>query len=469
MSQQFDLVILGGGPGGYAAALYAGGTDLSIAIIEESKLGGTCLNIGCIPAKELLETAHVIRTVNEADVFGVNVDGVSIDLAKTQERKDAIVNKLVSGVEGLLKKNKVTIFNQRGVVQNANDKTVLLDDGTVLQANKALILATGSAPRSLDGLDFDGERILSSDHVLSLDTKPDNVVILGGGAIGCEFASYFHDIGSKVSVVEAMPSILAGVDIDAAKVVAQSFKKRGIDVYEGASLTGIDSVGGKLRVVVTDSKGQETKIETDIFVVSIGRSPRTSGVNYEENGIKLDERGFVVVDEYYQTSVPGVYAIGDIIPKAQLAHAAFIEAINTVKHVLGEEVVPVDYDKLPWGIYAHPEVAFCGLTEEKAKELGYDVAVSKHRFTGNGRAMIINETEGLVKVIAEKDQDGKAGKLLGVHIAGPWATELLGQGYLSVNWEATVDDLAELIQPHPTLSEMFGETVLSLTGRSLHG
>ena len=469
MSQQFDLIILGGGPGGYAAALYGAEAGLSIALVEENKLGGTCLQVGCIPAKELLETAHVVRTVKESATFGVNVGEHTIDLAKTQDRKNTIINNLTMGLEGLMKKNKVTVFNQRGAVQSSTDKTVVCDDGSVIQATRALILATGSTPRALGGLDFDGEKILSSDHVLSLDKVPNNVVILGGGAIGCEFASYFSDVGSKVTVIEALPQILTGVDKDAAKVVAQSFKKRGIDIYEGATLSGIDSVGTHLRVDVNTKDGKEVKIDTDIFVVSIGRAPRTFGVNYEENNIRLDERGFVDVDEYYQTSVPGVYAVGDIIPKAQLAHAAFIEAINTVKHILGEDVTPVDYDKLPWGIYTHPEVAFCGLTEEKAKEAGYKVSVSKHKFSGNGRAMIIGDTDGIMKVIAEKKQDGTAGKLLGVHIAGPWATELIGQGYLSVNWEAEVSDLAELIQPHPTLSEMFGETVLSLTGRSLHG
>jgi len=464
LAEQFDVVVLGGGPGGYAAALYGAAAGLHIALIEEDRVGGTCLQRGCIPAKELLQTAEVLRTVRDSKEFGVEAGQPTLDLSVTQARKQQVIDKLTKGLEGALKGRKVTVIPGRGEIIDAAARHVRVSDGSEVIGTKALILATGSAPRALPGLPFDGEKVLSSDHVLKLAEVPKRVAIIGGGAIGSEFASYFCDTGSEVTLLEALPNILAGVDPDVAKVVARAFAKRGMTVSAGVSIDKVEVAANEAVVHYTDAKGAQV-LPVDKVVVSIGRRPRSENIGLENSGVVVTDRGFVQVDGYMRTAVPGVYAVGDLCGTAQLAHVAFSEAIVAIRTILGEHVLPIEYGKVPWGIYCHPEVSFCGLTEAQAREQGYDVMTSTHHFTGNGRAMIIGETQGIAKVVADKE----SGTILGVHIAGPWATELLGAGYVSVNWEATVDDLAYLIQPHPTLTELFGETVLSLTGRGLHG
>jgi dihydrolipoamide dehydrogenase len=468
VAQEFDVVILGGGPGGYAAALYGAAAGLSIGMIEEARVGGTCLHRGCIPAKELLQTAEVLRTVAGAKEFGVEAGQPVLDLSVSQQRKQQVIDRLTKGLESVLKSRKVVTFNGRGTVVDAAARTLRVtgssdDGGTEITGTKALILATGSSPRSLPGFDFDGERILSSDHVLNISEVPARVAVIGGGAIGCEFASFLGDVGSDVTVLEALPQILTGVDKDAADVVVRAFKKRGIKVLTGVKVNGADRNGDGVNVHYDAGKG-DSDLAVDLVVVSVGRAPRSGGIGLEGSGVEVDQRGFVTVDGLMRTSVPGVHAVGDLVATPQLAHVGFAEAIITIKAILGEPVVPMDYGKVPWGIYCHPEVAFCGLTEAQAREKGYDIHTSTHRFMGNGRALIIGEPDGIVKVVAEK-----GGPILGVHIAGPWATELLAEGYLAVNWEALPEEVAAFVHPHPTLSEVFGETALSLTGRSLHG
>jgi dihydrolipoamide dehydrogenase len=463
MAQEFDVVVLGGGPGGYASALYGAAAGLSVGMIEEARVGGTCLHRGCIPAKELLQTAEVYRTVAGAKEFGVDAGQPALDLSVSQQRKQAVVDRLTKGLESVLKGRKVTVFPGKGTVADAAGRTLRVDDGTEITGTRGLVLATGSSPRSLPGFDFDGERIMSSDHVLDLDGVPPRVAVIGGGAIGCEFASFLGDVGSDVTVLEALPQILTGVDKDAADVVVKAFRKRGIKTLVGVKVAGADADGDGVAIRYDAGKGEE-RLAVDLVVVSVGRRPRSDGIGLEDSGVEVDDRGFVVVDGLMRTAVDGVYAVGDLVATPQLAHVGFAEAIVTIKAILGERVVPIDYTKVPWGIYCHPEVAFCGLTEAQAKEAGHDVVTSSHRFMGNGRALIIGEPDGLVKVVAERD-----GPILGVHIAGPWATELLAEGYLAVNWEALPEEVAAFVHPHPTLSEVFGETALSLTGRSLHG
>jgi dihydrolipoamide dehydrogenase len=460
LAEQFEVVVVGGGPGGYAAALYGAAAGLRVAVVEEQRVGGTCLHRGCIPAKELLQTAEVLRTVAGAKEFGVEAGQPTLDLSASQTRKQQVVDRLTKGLEGLLKAREVKVVPGTASLADGSARNVRVSDGTELTGD-SLVIATGSLPRALPGLDFDGERILSSDHVLMLDEVPPRVVIIGGGAIGCEFASLLGDVGSDVTVLEALPNILPGVDPQAADVVGRSFKRRGIRVHTDVNVTGIE--GAHELTVTFDTTDGHEEVVVDKVVVSIGRSPRSEGINLEGAGVGIDERGFVQVDEYLRTSAPGVYAVGDVVDTPQLAHVGFAEAIVAIKTMLGEPVEPIAYQKVPWGIYCHPEVAFSGLTEEEAREQGYDVVTSVHRFAGNGRALIIGEPDGLVKVVAQRD-----GPLLGVHIAGPWATELLAEGYLAVNWEATGADLGALIHPHPTLSEVFGESALALTGRSLH-
>ncbi len=459
MAEQFDVVVLGGGPGGYAAALYGAAAGLHVAMIEEQRVGGTCLHRGCIPAKALLQTAEVLRTVAGAKEFGVDAGPPTLDLGASQERKQQVVDKLTKGLESLLKGRKVTVIPGTGTIIDAAARHVRVSDGSELKGG-ALILATGSSPRSLPGLDFDGTNVLSSDDVLQLAEIPPRVAVIGGGAIGCEFVSLLSDLGSKVTLIEALPRLLPGVDPDASNVVARSFKRRGVDVHTDAKVRGVDLGTEHTVRFETDAGGLQVLV--DKVIVSIGRAPRTEGAGIEGSGIELD-RGYVVVDDHMRTTVPGVFAVGDVVATPALAHVAFAEAIVAIHTILGEEATPIAYDKVPWGIYCHPEVAFSGLTEEEARNRGYDVVTKTARYGGNSRALIIGEPDGLVKVVSERD-----GPLLGVHITGPWATELLAEGYLAVNWEATAADVAGLIHPHPTLGESFGETAMALTGRSLH-
>jgi dihydrolipoamide dehydrogenase len=468
----FDLVVIGGGPGGYATALYAAAAGLSVALVELDKVGGTCLHRGCVPAKEFLETAAVYRTVSGASEFGIGGEptekGPKVRFAVSQARKQQVVDQLFKGLSGLLKGRGITVFDGTGTLLADRRVRIISGDGEEATVTGTdVVLASGSLPRTIPGFDIDGVTVMTSDEVLDLDALPSSVAVIGGGAIGCEFASLFSDLGSKVTVFEALPSILAGCDDDVAAVVARSFRKRKIDVKAGVTLQGHtpDPTGGGTVL----SYGDGEKLSVDAVVVSVGRRPRTDGLLDAGTGVVVDDRGFVETDQYMRTAAPGVWAVGDVVAGTpQLAHVGFAEAIVVVKSILGEPVSPVAYDRVPWAIYCHPEVAFAGMSEAAATEAGYDVVVKKDPFGGNSRARIIGDTEGLVKVVAERRPDGTAGRILGVHMAGPWVTEQLGAGYLAVNWEATPDEVAQFIQPHPSLSETFGETVLALTGRGLH-
>jgi dihydrolipoyl dehydrogenase len=464
-AEQYDIVVIGGGPGGYAAALYAAGAGLKSAVVEKDKVGGTCLHRGCIPAKEFLETASVYRHVKGAAEFGVQTTAPTIDFAVSQARKQKVVDGLWKGLAGLMKSRKIDIYEGTGSLGADHVVTVQGNDGSTSSLHGAsVILAAGSIPRTIPGFEAGGP-IMTSDEVLMLDKVPASVAVIGGGAIGCEFASTFADLGSAVTILEFLPKILPGCDGEAANVVVRAFQKRGISIKTATKVVGHEPNGSGTRVLIEGGD----PIDVEAVVVSVGRKPYADALGLVGTSVKVDDRGFVAVDEWCRTGEPGVYAVGDLINTPQLAHVGFAEAIMVVKDILGESPMPVMYDRVPWAIYCHPEVAFAGYSEEAAKEAGFDVVTSKHSYRSNSRALIINETDGLVKVIAEKRPDGTGGRVLGVHMVGPWVTEQLGQGYLAVNWEATVAEIGEFIQPHPSLSETFGETVLSLTGRSLHG
>ncbi len=469
--QHFDLVVIGGGPGGYAAALYGASAGLDVGLVEYDKVGGTCLHRGCIPAKELLETAAIVRTVKHAGDFGVIVEPKSVDWGIALARKQAVIDKLAGGVVSLLKNRKVTIFNGTGALGPNRTVTVRGAEGdTVTLDGDAVILASGSVPRVLAGFEPDGHTVVTSDEFFHISHIPRRAVVIGGGAIGCEFASTLADLGASVTILEALPKILPGCDDDVTRSVLQSFKKKGIDVRSGVAVNGHSGAGsgqGGSGTVV--SFGDDETIETDLVVVSVGRVPFTEGLLDDGTAVAIAERGHVQVDAHCRTGEPSVWAVGDAVATPQLAHVAFAEAIMVIKDLLGEHPAPIDYSRVPWAIYCQPEVAFAGHSEASAKDAGLDVVVSKHRFAGNSRAMILGETDGLVKIIAERRSDGTAGQVLGVHMVGPWVTEQLSGGYLAVNWEATVDEIAEFIQPHPSLTELFGESVLAMTGRSLHG
>ncbi len=471
-------MVVGGGPGGYAAALYGAAAGLSVAVVERDKVGGTCLHRGCVPAKAFLETASVYRTVSTAAEFGINASSgppagepprsPRVDFAVSQSRKQKVVDQLHRGLAGLMRSRGITTIAGTGTLLPGN--IVRVDDGTEV-AGRNVILAAGSVPRTIPGFEVDGELILTSDEVLDLDHLPESAAVIGGGAIGCEFASMLSDLGVRVTLLEALDSLLAGCDEDVVAVVSRSFRKRGIEVITGARISGHAPMGplGQTarrgtRVILEGS----AEIEVEAVIVAVGRRPRIEGLLAEGVGVAVDERGFVQIDRFMRTSSPGVWAVGDLVATPQLAHVGFAEAMVAVKGILGERAVPVDYAKVPWCIYSHPEVAFAGMSEAAARGAGLDVVVKADPLGGNSRARILGETDGLVKVIAERAAEGRAGRILGVHMVGPWVTEQLGQAYLSVNWEAVPDEVAAFVQPHPSLSEAFGETMLALTGRGLH-
>lgn len=463
---EYDIVVIGGGPGGYATALYGAAAGLAVAVVERDKVGGTCLHRGCIPAKEFLETAAVHRTIVGAAEFGVAVKDVTLDFSVSQDRKNAVVDKLFKGLSGLLNGRKVTTLSGTGTLLDGPRVWVTDgDDAGKVLVGRNVVLAAGSVPRTLPGFEVDGRFVLTSDEFLDLKELPASVAVVGGGVIGCEFASLLTDLGSKVTILEALDTILLGCDDDIIRTVGRAFKKRGIEVVTGVEVAGHTPAG---RGTTTVHAG-EREYEVDAVVVSVGRRPRTEGLVADGVGVEIDERGFVVTDEHQRTAVPGVWAVGDVVAGSpQLAHVGFAEAIVAVKGMLGEPATPVDYGKVPWAIYCHPEVAFCGMTEAQAKAAGIEVVTKKDPFGGNSRAQIIGDTEGVVKIVAERREDGSAGRILGVHLCGPWVTEQLSGGYLAVNWEAFPEEVAQFVQPHPSLSETFGETMLALTGRGLH-
>jgi dihydrolipoamide dehydrogenase len=402
--------------------------------------------------------------VSSAAIFGVEAGEPKLDFAVSQRRKQQVVDQLFKGLTGLMKGRGITTFAGTGTLGPDHVVAVSGGEESVRLVGESVVLASGSLPRTIPGFEIDGERIVNSDDVLSLEHLPAEVAVIGGGAIGCEFASMFADLGSKVTLLEALPALLPGCDEDVVKQLSRAFSKRGIDIHTGVQVKS----QSQHSTGTTVSFGDDKSVDVEMVIVSVGRRPYTEELLDEGTGVVIDARGFVEVDEFQRTGEPGVWAVGDVVNTPQLAHVGFAEGIVAVKDILSEPVVPVDNSRVPWCIYSHPEVAFAGFTEAAARNAGFDVVVKKDPFGGNSRARILGETEGLVKVIAERRPDGTGGRILGVHMVGPWVTEQLGQGYLAINWEATVDEVAQFIQPHPTLSEGFGETVLALTGRGLH-
>jgi dihydrolipoamide dehydrogenase len=461
---EFDVVIIGGGPGGYAAALHGALAGLRIAVVERDKVGGTCLHRGCIPAKEFLETASVARAVAGASDFGIQAGQPSVDFGVSQRRKQQVVDQLYQGLDGLMRHRGIKIFTGTGTLLPGRRVRVDGADGPAQLSGRHVVLAPGSVPHSIPGFDVDGTVVLTSDEVLDLDALPASVAVIGGGLIGCEFGSMFSDLGVQVTVLEASDRLLPACDRELVAWVARSFRRRGIAVHTGVQVHG-HSAGGAPTTV---SFGDDQSVTVDAVVVAVGRRPLTDGLLAEGTGVTVDERGFVAVDDHMRTGADGMWAIGDVVDTPQLAHVGFAEAILTIKGILGEPAVPVEYSRVPWCIYCHPEVAYAGLSEADARERGIDFVVKKYPMGANSRTRILGDSDGLVKIVAVREADGRAGPILGIHMVGPWVTELLGQGYLAVNQGTTPDQIARFIQPHPTLSESFGETVLALTGRGLH-
>lgn len=449
-----DIVILGGGSGGYACALRAAQLGLDVVLVEKGKLGGTCLHQGCIPTKALLHSAEVADTAREGEQFGVKSTFDGIDMVAVNAYKDGVVGRLYKGLSGLVKSRGVTLVEGEGRLIRPD--TVAVGESTYTGRN--VVLATGSVPKSLPGLEIDGSRVIASDHALTLDYVPRSVVVLGGGVIGVEFASVWRSFGADVTIVEALPHLLPLEDEDLSKQLERQFRKRGIAYELGARFSKVEESATGVVVHLENGKA----LEADLLLVAVGRGPVSSDLGYDEVGVAMD-RGYVVVDEHCRTSVPNIFAVGDLIPTLQLAHVGFGEGILVAEQIAGLAPRPIDYDGVPRVTYSEPEVASVGLTEAAAREIhGDGVTTVKYDLAGNGKSQIL-KTAGFVKLVALTD-----GPVLGVHIIGSRAGELLAEGQLIYNWEAYADDVATLIHAHPTQSEAMGEAHLALAGKPLH-
>ncbi len=460
----FDITILGAGPGGYVAAIRAAQLGLRTAVVEMAPLpGGTCLHRGCIPTKALLRAAEVLEIARKAPAYGVKVLPAQLDLAATQRYKERVVLTNAKGVEYLLRKNGVTVLRGRGRLAGRGRVEVAPADGDpFVVSTRHTILATGSEIRGLPGIEFDGRRILHSDHALGLTEVPSSLAVLGAGAVGVEFASIFASFGAKVTIVEILPRLVPIEDAALGDELEKSFRKRGIESHVGTRVEGV--IAGEKGVRIEASRdGRPVSIEAEALLVAVGRRPVTGDLGLEGTGVRLD-RGFVETDGRMRTGEPGVYAIGDIVKTPALAHVASHEGIVAAEDAAGADPLPVDYDRIPSCTYCDPEVASVGLSEEEARRRGHDVAVGSFPFSAVGKARVLNDTRGFVKLVAERKHD----RILGVHVVGPHATELIAEATAALSLDATVASLVHTVHAHPTLSEAIGEAALAAHGRSLH-
>lgn len=452
----FDIVILGGGSGGYAAALRAAELGLSVALVEKGKLGGTCLHNGCIPTKALLHAAEIADQTRESEQFGVKAELVGIDMAAVNSYKDGVVARLYKGLQGMLRGAKnITIVAGAGRLVAPN--TVEVDGQRYTGRN--IILASGSYAKSLPGLEVDGERIITSDHALVMDRVPASVIVLGGGVIGVEFASVWKSFGVDVTIIEALPRLVAAEDAESSKALERAFRKRKINFKVGKPFEKVEKTDSGVRVTIA---GGET-VEAELLLVAVGRGPNTAGLGYEEQGVRMD-RGYVLTDERQRTSVPNVYAVGDIVPGLQLAHRGFQQGIFVVEEIAGENPAVIDEAGIPRVTYSDPELASVGLTEAKAREqYGTDkIKTYNYNLGGNGKSQIL-KTSGFVKLVRVED-----GPVVGLHMVGARVGELIGEAQLIYNWEAYPAEVAQLVHAHPTQNEALGEAHLALAGKPLH-
>ncbi|HLZ36584.1 MAG TPA: dihydrolipoyl dehydrogenase [Mycobacteriales bacterium] len=449
----YDIVILGGGSGGYACALRAAELGMSVALVEKDKVGGTCLHRGCIPTKALLHAAEVADQTRESAQFGVSATLDGIDMPGLHSYKNKVVGRLWRGLSGLVKSRAVTYVEGEGRLVSPTAVQV----GEQRLEGRHVVLATGSVPKSLPGLEIDGSKVITSDEALTWQHVPASVVILGAGALGVEFASIWRSFGAFVTIVEALPHLLPLEEESSSKLLERAFRKRGISFELGARFERVEHTDGGVRVHLAGGK----TIEAELLLVAIGRGPVSQGLGYDEVGVALD-RGFVKVDAYCQTNVPTISAIGDLIPTLQLAHVGFAEGILVAERLAGLNPVPVDYDGVPRVTYSEPEVASVGITSAEARNRGYEITEVTYDLAGNGRSQIL-ATAGAVEVIAAKD-----GPVLGVHMVGSRVGDLVAEAQLITNWEALPVEVAQLIHPHPTMSEAIGEAHLALAGKPLH-
>jgi dihydrolipoamide dehydrogenase len=455
VADSFDVVVLGAGSGGYACALRAAQLGLSVALVEKGRLGGTCLHVGCIPTKALLHAAEVADAARDSEQFGVNATFESIDMGGVNKYKDAVVAKLFKGLTGLIRGRGITVVEGDGKL--AGPHTVEVNgrryDG------RSVVLASGSYSRSLPGLEVDGDRVITSEHALALDHVPASVVVLGGGVIGCAFASVWRSFGAEVTIVEALPRLVAGEDAAISRSLERAFRKRGIGLRVGTSFESVSPVQDGVQVSLSGGD----PVDAEVLLVAVGRGPSTAGLGLEEQGVAT-ERGYLVTDGRLRTSLEGVYAVGDIVPGLQLAHRGFAQGIFVAEEIAGLDPVPIDEAGIPRVTYCDPEIASVGLSEAAARSTYGESEVESltYDLSGNGRSQILR-TQGFVKLVRRRD-----GPVVGIHIIGARASELVGEAQLIVGWQAFPEDVAPLVHAHPTQTEALGEAHLALAGKPLH-
>lgn len=463
--ERFDLIVIGGGPGGYVAAIRASQLGLNVACVEDRHLGGVCLNIGCIPTKAMLTSAFLVNEMKNGERHGIVAKDVTFDLGPAQERSRRVADQMRNGIGMLFKKNKVTHLEGFGRLKGKGKVEVEGPDGNRSSYDAdSVIIATGSRPRDLPVLKIDEERIWSSTGALMQTKAPESLFIVGAGAIGMEFADVYASYGTKVTIVEALDRVLPLEDAEVSKFMERTFKKRGMDIHTGARFQKAEVKDDGVTVTFTNAKGEDQTLDVENVLSAVGRVPNSQDLGLESAGVKVDDRGFIVVDEYLQTNVQGVYAVGDVAGHQLLAHKASHEGIVCVEHIAGEGHHTIDYGNVPNCTYCHPEVASVGLTEEQAKEEGHDIEVGKFPWVGIGRAVAAGHSEGFIKVIRDK----KYSEILGAHIVGPHATELIAEFVVGRHLESTVEEMERAMHPHPTLSEGVAEAALAALGRPIH-
>jgi dihydrolipoamide dehydrogenase len=464
-TKTYDVAIIGSGPGGYVAAIRAAQLGMTVLIVEkDSRLGGVCTLCGCIPTKALLHTADLLEEAKHGTDVGVAAREVRLDLPAAMKHKEKVVRQSTNGVTYLMKKNRVDVASGFGRLAGPGRVAVAGPDGAeTIHAAKNVIVATGSTPRSLPGMEIDEKLILSSTGVLDVAEVPKSLLVIGSGAVGVEFASMYARFGSKVTVIEILPRIVPIEDEEISRELAASFKRSGIAVYVDTKVERVSKSEGGLEVVARAAGERTETFRAERMLMAVGRRPLSEKIGLEEMGVAT-EKGYIRVDPFMRTNVPGVYAIGDVVPTAQLAHVASAEGVVAVEHMAGKETRPLNYDQVPGCTYCAPEVASIGLTEAKARERGYDVVVGKFPFSAVGKARIINQASGFVKIVAEKKYD----EVLGVHIVGPKATELIAEAGAALQLEATSEDLVRMIHAHPTLAEAVHEAAEAVQGHAIH-
>jgi dihydrolipoamide dehydrogenase len=464
LAGEYDVVIIGGGPGGYVAAIRASQLGLKTAVIEKGKVGGTCLHAGCIPSKALLRSAEVYANTKKGEEFGVIAPQVELDFSKVQSRKEDITDRLFNGIQHLLKKGRIDVYEGKGSITESKEVLVEMKDGEQVTLNtRNTLIATGSRPRTLPGLEADSQYVMTSDEALQMETLPDSIIIVGGGVIGIEWASMLVDFGVKVTVIEFAERILPTEDKDVSKEMQRLMKKKGVKIVTSAKVLPETLEKGQGVTITAEHKGKEKVFAADKLLVSVGRLPNTRGIGLEKVNITAESM-FIQTNTNYQTSAPGIYAIGDVIGGLQLAHVASHEGIIAIEHMAGKEPAPLDPVLVPKCIYSSPEAASVGLTEDEAKEKGYAVKTGKFPFRAIGKALVYGETDGFVKLVVDEASD----RLLGAHMVGPHVTDMITELGLAQVLKATTMNISHTIHPHPTLAEAIGEAALAADGQEVH-